>query len=392
MGKLSNTRRKSNKKPATLQDTFNDALERYQRFKEQNVRFAGEMDSMMARVTPKIKPQESQLLNVQSLLTAKIIPFMSKKSLPEYVREELKFWIFDNFDELQSNPFFDSKSLQPLVENYDYHCSLHIDNANQKMFEKLAKKGVGEDEINQIKSLAEKVSGATTQEEKEALLKEAFSHVDPEDDDLNDGLGSLFDEDPENLFDDFDPFAGDDFSDDGEEEELKRLNKLFSQSAINKLFRRMSRALHPDLEQDPDKKQEKHHKMVALIEARDQKDIAYLLQTYKELFGQLPESFPDEDYEKLIPLVLHMIDKVKAEKFKVFDDIPMSSVFYEIFYDKNIKKENANIQRHVKFLKDREKALQSIAQDITSIAKLRNWIEIRQDDRAAATIADFDDL
>ncbi|WP_156312489.1 hypothetical protein [Marinagarivorans algicola] len=380
MGKISKKKPLKKNVPATPQSLFNEALERYQRLKHQNTQFADDMQSMMARILPQIEPYEIQFLQAKYQLTEKIIPYMSKKTLPDYAREELRLWIFDNFDDLGSMPFSSAIDLAPLMQNYEYHTSLHIDNANEKLFKKMANNGVSEEEINEVRSFTEKMNNASTKEEHDALFEEAFGNLNTEND-----QNDMSDEDDffESLFGDEQTFTEDDSTHDtsnnhtNEELEHKKLTKLFSQSAINKLFRRMSRALHPDLEQDSTKKEEKHHKMVALIDARDQKDIAYILQAYKEIFGQLPESFPEEDYTQLLPLIEHMIEKIKKQRQDVFNEIPFSENVYTMFYDKNIKKENIKINKHIKHLEEQAKAIQEEIQEISSISALRERIASR---------------
>lgn len=383
MGKISKKKPLKKNVPATPQSLFNEALERYQRFKNQNAKFADEIQDMMARILPQIEPCEMQLLQARYQLTEKIIPFMSKKTLPDYAREELRLWIFDNFEQLGATPFSSAIDIASLMQAYEHHTSLHIDNANEKLLKKMAKNGASEDEIDNIRSFAEKINNASTKEEHDALFEEVFGHLNTENDQNNEEDMTDDDDFFESLFGDDKAFTEDESIDDtynsytNEEQELKKLTKLFSQSAINKLFRRMSRALHPDLEQDPTKKEEKHHKMVALIDARDQKDIAYILQAYKEIFGQLPESFPEEDYTQLLPLIEHMIEKVKKQRQDVFDEIPFSEAAYKMFYDKIRKKENIKIKNHIKDLEGRAKKIQEETQKINNIPQLRECIAAR---------------
>ena len=55
--------------------------------------------------------------------------------------------------------------------------------------------------------------------------------------------------------------------------ERQDANELFNATTLNKMFRQLSKVLHPDLEQDETLKQHKHELMAQLLNARDKHDV-----------------------------------------------------------------------------------------------------------------------
>ncbi|WP_236984575.1 hypothetical protein [Marinagarivorans cellulosilyticus] len=98
-------RKKAKAKQQTPEMMFNQALERYQRFKNKNAKFEQEMHDLIARVKLEVDEYEISKHEQVYALTKKIIPFFSKKTLPEYLREELFDWIDNNMCMLGHGPY-----------------------------------------------------------------------------------------------------------------------------------------------------------------------------------------------------------------------------------------------------------------------------------------------
>ncbi|BCD99357.1 hypothetical protein [Marinagarivorans cellulosilyticus] len=226
----------------------------------------------------------------------------------------------------------------------DEHCNQHSQNRQEKELSKLAKEGVDEDQIAQLRELGDKARQANSPEELEELLRKVLEEAMEESDSLDeeaapaaDLFEDLFGDSADSEFgagDDFFGHESSDFEDLFDEDELqhKELDRLFKASSINKLFRRITKKIHPDLEPDETKKAERHQQMCQLIEARENKDIAYILQTYTETFDALPDHFPEQDYVNLTQILKVMTERLSQQKLDALESIPFGHVYYDLFY------------------------------------------------------------
>lgn len=388
MSQLSHS--KANKKTKTRKHSpekqFNAALERYQRFQKKNAKFEQEILALIERVSPKIEPYEIKKYQALHALTLRLIPFFSKKTLSEYLREELFEWICTNLHDLSNNPYSHHIDIQLLESTFDTHRNQLIDHQQEKELKKLAKQGVNQEDIERIQTFNQQLKDAETQEEQAELLKEALKDALRDEHDFDE---SEF----ESLFDDkFDAFSNTEYGSDGFEHddmfnfaddqdsqnhEAATLERLFKTSSINKLFRRITRAIHPDLEQDESKKSLRHQQMTQLIQAREQKDVAYILQAYQETFGSLPETFPEQDYKNLTTIIKHLTEQLEHKKYDTLDQIPFGHIYYEFFYHKKPQQEAAAIRRHIQQQKDAANEYAAMQLEIKNLATLKEYLQAK---------------
>ncbi len=387
MGKIKKSKHRNKASKTTPADKFNEALKRLARFQDQNRRFAEEIDALVARVTPKIEQCEVEKFSAYKDLATTLIPFFSKKTLPEYLREELHDWINESLFIANNHPFSHKIDLSDADSLLEEHITQHFDNKNEKLLKKLKKEGAPEEELEAAAEMFDRFKNASPEEldvMRDALFEEIFGSAA---EDLEESLNATEDMfgDNESFFDsDFNehdiPFGDDMFEEsvnEGISPEGDILQNLINETSVNKLFRRIARQIHPDLEQDDASKQAKNQQMGRLIQAREEKDIATILNMHIEVFGAAPTDLPESDFPKLTKLINFQIEKVKAEKYELLQEKPFNSVFYDWFYAKTPKAEARRVQDFITESKEETKALRRVAKDITSITTLRNYLENR---------------
>ncbi len=372
MGKLKKQRNKTKRQKATPESRFNDALERLGRIERQHDRFREELDALVDRVSQKIKPYEIERLSTLRALSLHLIPFLSKKTLPEYLREELFDWIEGQLMHLNGNPFAQDIDYADIEAFLHQHLDKLKDLKTEKLFKQLEKAGHSDEEIAEAKDLFEKLRNG---EDIDDFFEEdpdfgANNEFDGQDD-LFGFDESLFGENEDAFEQAFDAFQ------DQQREQEQTLSRLLKATSINKLFRRIARAIHPDLAQDEEEKQTRHAQMSRLLHAREEKDIAYILRCYSETFGQLPEDFPKSDYDKLTTIINHKIQQLRDEKHSILMEKPFYAQFHDWFSASTPKQEARNIDRYVDNLRMECEGYNSIRNNITSIATLREHLEIR---------------
>ncbi len=388
MSKLKTRKIKTKTLKPTPHSRFNDALARYHRIHKQHSTFRDELDALIARVKPQIEHSEIERLESLLLLTAKLTSFMSKKSLPEYLRDVLINWIQLNFQNLSLNPFSHEVDLTSLEETYEAHLNLLQGHKIDKTLNRMRKEGHSEEDIKEAKTFFNEMHNTESFEEFMENCNKLFGNEENE-------ASSTFDANPDapkmddmfgfdeaiNTDNEFDPFDHqDDYGSEGifndpQEEQEAQLTRLLKKTSINKLFRRIAKAIHPDLEQNEEKKRQKHVQMSELIEARDAKDIAKILDIYTNTFGALPDDFPESDFDTLSKIINFKTEKLRHTKTVVLNENPFYANFYEWFYAKSIKQENRKIKVFCDSLaKDTSEHLLA-HQEITSIKSLRPFLE-----------------
>lgn len=386
MGKLIHKKRKkTNTKQQTPQALFNEALARYQRFQKKNAKFEQEMIELIARVRAQVDDYELVKLDEVYELTKKLIPFFSKKTLPEYLREGLFDWIDHNMAMLGRGPYHQHFNMAVLGDLLNEHCDQHQQNRQEKLLDKFAKEGVDEETIAELRDLADRARQASSQDELDDIMREVLEDAMQNSDEFDDETPAdadfsedLFDETAD--FNSDDPFGFDEDIDQlAEVEQHQELDRLFKASSINKLFRRITKTIHPDLESDEAKKAERHQQMCRLIEARDNKDIAYILQVYTDTFGTLPEQFPEQDCVNLTRVLKVMTERLADQRLDVLESIPFGHAYFDLFHRKTRQQEQAAVRKHIESVKGFTKNYRDMRSEITSIASLKPYLQSRME-------------
>lgn len=230
--------------------------------------------------------------------------------------------------------------------------------------------------------MLEQLRGAESPEEFEQIKASIFGDTFQGDNDLEEDLSDDLFGDDESLFEDLFgecPFDDDSFAsfEQEQEQQAAELDKLLSATSISKLFRRVARRIHPDLETDESQKQKKTKQMAELVVARGNKDIATILRMYGDIFGALPEDLSETDYPKLVKIINKQIEQLKESKFDVLDESPFYGAFYEWFSASNLCAETQKVEEFIRDAKLDEKEHLVLAASITSIKTLRPHLEKR---------------
>ena len=179
----------------------------------------------------------------------------------------------------------------------------------------------------------------------------------------------------ERLFDEFTNHNEFDDKNRGEEEKIKKINKLLKRSSINSMFRRIAKVLHPDKEQDEQRKDEKHKLMTGLIEARDKNDIPTIFSMYAEHVGEMPEDLAKEDMENINLLLNYQLKQLKQEYDSAPYQDPKTAMFYDMFQAKTEKGIVKNIRARMKDIDDSIYTSRHFLSRITSLSKLKPLLE-----------------
>lgn len=359
---MSNLSKKPNKKhkkkkASTPEEVFSQLYAKIQRFQQQNTKLRAHLACMVDEFKLLVGEDEKALNEARYRETLNLIRFVSRKSLSNWQRDTLIEWVIDNIHELEANPFNDHEQIANLKTAFTETLEATFgpltepdDNPNTDPSEESANSNHSQDDLFDF------------------------------DDDATDTL-----DDEENFFhDDFDPFE---YDFDAHQEQLEKeekaqktkLDDLFKTSTVRKMFRQLSKQLHPDLEQDENLKEQKHQQMTTLLEARRNHDVLTIFTMHSAIFGSNTNNFTTDEIQQLIPLLKNQLEQEQHAKESIIYEDMLQATIYEWFNAKTPKATTAKIKDYAKELKTKRQILERTAQHITSIAKLKPYLETRYD-------------
>lgn len=365
--------KKQHRRKLTKEEKFQRQWNKVQRLQKQNEKLKGEIAELVASVTEAVEAQEKAFTNTLYEQTLQLIKFVAKKTLPQYLREELVCWIEDNIEEIHHNPFARHLNMQVMHDTFLEALDDHL--AIQK--EKLQKKYAGFDFDE----------GEAPWDEPEANQDDAISMEDMFED-LFAEFAADEDFDDDDLFEEF--IGGFDEEGHAHEEQLRKesqaLDGLLKSSSINKLFRKVVRAIHPDLARDDAEREQKHNIMTRLTTARDNKDIVTILSMYTEYVGEPPTDLFANDLDKMILLLNYQEQQLEQQKDEIVHADPWQSAIYNKFAAKNKAQFDRNVREHKQMLARQLKLQQSLNGELTSLAKLKPVLRERMESRRATML------
>ena len=349
--KLAKTQKHSRKKAKrrqTPEEKFQKEWQRVLNFQKTNANLRQQIEDFAVLVEQEIGDCETKLCQAFCNQNHRLANFIAKKTLPQYMREALLEWIEHNLNSIMSNPFSHNVNLEDLMDVLHQNLEQHEKNE----FEKSEKRNP---------DLASEMEEVLEDEDIDSLVEDLF-------DELEDDFVDEFDTEFE---DDFDEDLEDDLDWDVDAKQQHEMDKLLKSSSINKLFRRLAKALHPDLVQNEAEKEQRHHLMSELINARKNKDIVKIMAMYTEHVGEAPTDLFNNDFEKMTKLLKFRVDQLKAEKEEIIHENPRNGAIYYEFYDPSPKKVQRALQRRRETIELKMEVLDNTTSELTSLKKLK---------------------
>lgn len=379
--------KKASKRRLTDQEQFQNEWERVQRLQKQNDKLREEMNTLMQHVADSIGPEETRRVELLYGLNAKLIRFIDKRSLPEYLREELVNWVYSGILEIQANPFAENNDVSQLHTDLNEQIASVQDFHREKLEKRLLKQGYTQDDIDQARQFAQQQAEEEHQrEDEQSEMDDMFEEL------FEEFFADSGDEDEWGEFEEriFEEYFGKEQNNIKDKE--NQLDQLLKATPINRLFRKIARVLHPDLETDEQKKQLKHEQMSKLLHAREEKDILTIISLYIEHVGEMPQNVFDGNFDKMTELLKHQTQKLRDQKQDILQEDPVKAMVYERFASKTDRELEKKINAYKRDLQNGCQALSALIRDITSVKTLRPYLEDRQIHRHQDHYLDFDDL
>ncbi|MEY8263348.1 MAG: hypothetical protein RPR98_04005 [Bermanella sp.] len=335
-----------NSKKSKIQLKFDRLWTQVKKKQKRNDKFSLEMDELVQVYNQSIAPKEKENELPLCALLEKLTTFYSRKSLALWQRDELRQWFHETLDELAH---FNSPKAMLYMEEFKQVFADFHDISDQEM---------QEHDDNMAEELAE-------------IMAEASANQGPN---SQDDTFSCDDESATNNASDTDAeFDYEQFFEDA----LKRPNpaarntQLMNEKWIRNLFRRTARALHPDKEQDAQKRAHKQALMSELLDARDKQDVMTMMLMYNQHVDDSELALAEDEMHSLCD----MLEEQKYQLDAARDDIVQQSPLYEMLHanlhSASKKTRERNINEYLASVQE------GIEQQLAMVAYLRNLTRLK---------------
>ncbi|MFT5084151.1 MAG: hypothetical protein ACI9Y1_002203 [Lentisphaeria bacterium] len=320
-----------------------------------NESFQEQIDVLKERYKREVLPAENSF-NDQTLAESyRLMDFFTRKSLSRWDRCVLVDWISENVDILLRHPYYDPTKKIEISAEFTKLLQLDEDEEPEEFFQKQHQDHSGQEDL--------------------------FSEFETNEHQEEDGNTNDDESDFEDLFKPF--YSNQEWEDFQHEEEgfqkhNNETDRLLKSSSINTMFRRIAKKLHPDLETDDVKKEEKHHLMSKLLSARKNQDIATIFLMHREFISEAPLEIEGTEMDNIVELLKRQISKLDAEREKILCQSHETAAIVDFFEGKTEKQIAAKIKKHIKGLKEGMTESQEFLNHATSVKKLKLYLEQRR--------------
>lgn len=308
----------------TQQQRFLREWKRVQALQAQNLQLQQEVAQFATAVIPRIAPAELAFAQSNYHLAQKLLSFAGRKSLSRWQRAQLLHWIAQILEQLSDQPFAAGLDVEAL------YCQLEC----------LEPPADGRD------------ARLDDTQHEHAAIDEPFE------DDVRAGTHNHEQE----------PFR---------QPQARAIKELLRSSSINKMFRKIASAIHPDRERHPHGKLLRNTQMVELIRARDEQDIPAIFTLYQQCIGASPVDAITDDFEPVITLLRCQVERLRGDRKRVIHANPLHGALYQRFYHKSPAKVDRVVNAHVLGVQRDAQSLLRATRCITTLSRLKALLEER---------------
>ena len=383
-------------RPLSPEEKFQQQWDKIQRLRQQNEQLPDEVAKLAAWVTQVVETEERAYLDVLCEQCQRLIRFVGRKALPQYLREELVAWIGDGLEEIRSNPFGRHLDLRSLHERLEVEIRDYFAHEKAKVEAKYGplddkpefapdESPLADEKAQGQKSSRRAGRDHATQDLFEDLFAEFGDPDEPEqagpgqDSRPGQGRRRAAGATEEDESDDFAGFHEEQWRarEEQERQEQLVLEQLLKSSSINRMFRQVTAAIHPDRARDDEERALRHEIMTRLTTARDRKDVLTIFALYAEHVGEPPASVFSGDLDKLMQLLVYQERLLLREREEIIYANPAQGAIYQRFASRSKAQMEKKLREHRQYLIRQTGLRERLCAELTSVASLRLFLEDR---------------
>ncbi|MGL5388078.1 MAG: hypothetical protein ACRC2A_11955 [Enterobacterales bacterium] len=375
MGKGKSVKKKAAKKqaPKNPRQQFNAHC---QAIKQQHIRLdtlRRQQTELTTRFQQQLLPLEKQFSDTVYKKVERLLSFTDKKSLSASQKDVLIGWIGEEIMYLEGYPFAEHLDIETLREKYLVACAQGVkhdldENEFQYLREALEKElpfiqQIPDEELLDLISDPKKLKARAAQEIADSTADEEEEFEENE-----------FEDDEEAFIDEMEQEAIA-----TREQRQREIASLFSTSVANRMYKQLAKIFHPDREMDDAAKQDKHHLMVQLAQAKQNNDIWSIISLYQQHID--PDGGVEEkDLPEINQLLAEQVISLKWDyRQKERECDPVTAVLWDKFGDaKTPQALDKKLNRHANDLKELLAEENEMLEELTSLKALKHHLNERE--------------
>lgn len=290
-------------------NSFRERWDKVAQYERRNEKAVVKVNALYQEYEQKVMPHDRKMGDTRCHWLRHLMSFLDSKELKRKDRTLLFEYIDEQLSQMQGFPFFyDPDMLRSLTERLDQYGEALFHKERKQALEQICrefglmmKAAFGEDVEIPHSQLREALNSGN-QDAMEQLFEQLREEYAASQAGRDDGHGE---KEPE--WRDFEFNYSPD-----ENASTSIIREIFRGGQLSKIYRQIARVVHPDREQDPLKKEEKHELMQKLVKARNDGDVVTLVTMYGELV-------PDGDI-LLDSDALRHVDHLLSMRLRILND------------------------------------------------------------------------
>jgi hypothetical protein len=328
---------------------------------QRNAKAKIKVDKLYADYESTLLPYEKGYGESHCALVAHLLSFASSSDLKKRDRLPLLECLSDHLAKMDAASYlYDSSVVEKLRQNTDKYY--------EKYFSKERKQGI-DSEYDQVKEMLRMALGEEIDLPddaiKEAIISGDFSKVSS----LLEEAKKSHMENRSQQEDDWGDFEFD--YQQREEDQSPKVKEIFKGSQLNKMYRKIANIIHPDKEQDEDKKAEKHNQMQLLLEAKRGSDVFTLIKMYQEYVPNGKYFLDDDAMEHVEHLLQMKVQELNQAHRDIFNDQGHKSHIWKTYSSTSRKRLFQKMESHVFEIKHQIFAMNDEVSQLDTVKKIR---------------------
>ena len=350
--------RKSKKKSQSQKD-FDFMWEMVQKSQKKNQKLESDIDALRKVYHQQIIPAELATSPSMVKLCERLMVFFTRKSLPDWQRDELNEWIGELLDHLRVlSPDDFSRLSQQYKQTIIDFCEIDEEELQE-----------ARNQINESINAFNNQDNDIDNDETENL----FSGFDFNNDDFKE---AGFDEPDPSMFTG-DGFFNQFFGGQNQDNEDNNPSQLINEKWIRTIFKKTASALHPDKEQDPQLRDFKQKLMAKLLNARDENDVFTMLELHNEHVTTNDLDLAKTEVESLVELLRQQYKRLESQRHEFIYANPENAMLHELLYATSKKKQKDKITNHLNVINSQIEQNEHLAKNLKNMKVLKQAIEAR---------------
>lgn len=358
---LSKEQSKISPQKSKLQIKFDRLWEQVKKKQKRNDKLKLEMDELVQVYNKTVLPKEKEYEQPLCALIQKLITFYSRKSLAVWQRDELEIWFTEVLQQLAQ---YNSEKAQFFAGKFEIVFAAH--------------KGMSVQDIEDNEAKFEAELEAIMEEMKTmgAENDSSSGQQNPDDD-----IFGFNHEEQGNYKSTFDEFDFEQFSEEAFNQSNPKLRpkQLINEKWIRNLFRRTARALHPDKEQDPVKRDHKQALMGELLNARDNQDVMTMMLMYNQHVDDSELALGEDEMNSLCDMLQQQHHQLDIARWDIIQQSPLHEALHETLHSASKKARDKKLKQHLENVQDGIDNQLEVIDYLRNLSRLKEVLEDRAD-------------